>query len=453
MIMDCTWQLVLLSWVEHLHYAARFLGSFWSFSSIATAQEAACADSVFGRGDGRKRSYEQLCLLAATGREARARSKARQLVEASGQALTSLAETVNDGLSSRGPRLLAVQVKGKRQFALCSNRSARFLAGGRRSKQKLTAHEICSIAFSKRHNRAAQADMHEVSRQTVRRSVLAAGHTLLEAQLVLLRDFRGYVAAHPPDIASAVLMFDETSQTLALDAVHGTKMYQQKSAWTVLVARLHFALGYLGQPGIKMYRELVFPPLPLATNNAASIHAGLYEHPLSEPLLRFTHEILAVSRIAAFTFESDGHLANEKLFYHRRNEARQQESQQAGRGAGAGLPLFMEQLLCGNHQTNLVLTDTLQAATRNEETGGRLIPNLYAGTLFLRMGGHYLKVLGSLQVHIKDPAFFAWVQNPSPSDRERGRKYRLELSAFMQANLRHNDRQMTTSPGQLGTSS
>ncbi|CAE7364228.1 unnamed protein product, partial [Symbiodinium necroappetens] len=125
----------------------------------------------------------------------------------------------------------------------------------------------------------------------------------------------------------------------------------------------------------------------------------------------------------------------------------QQNTEVVGAGELPELPLLADQVLCNNHQCNLIFTDAIQAAPRVEETGGRLIANLYAGCLFLRMAGHFLKLVGSLQVYIKDPSFFKWNQNPSASDLQRGRKFREELSSYLKANLCHNDRQMAASPG------
>ncbi|CAE7188657.1 unnamed protein product [Symbiodinium sp. CCMP2456] len=339
---------------------------------------------------------------------------------------------------------------------MCSTRAAKFVFGGNRSRRKLTAAEICEVSFDKRHNRYALADQYQCSPQTIRRCFVTASQALLEAQLHLLKDLRSFVLTHKPDVAAACLMWDETGQTLALDAIDRTSRCQQRSTWNVLVGRLHFTIGYLKGPGVKLYREVVFPPLPLSTNSAESIFNGLFQHPLSKPLIELTQEILAASRRSITAFETDGHLANEKLFFHFHNESKQEHEQkkrQIDEAAADGqfswtdsMPRLSEQALCQNHQVNLVFNDAIRAAPRTESTGGDLIPNLYAGTLFLRMGGHFLRLIASLRVHIDNPGFFQWRQNPSQADLDRGRSFRNEVSAYLKANLRHHDRQMTAVP-------
>ncbi|CAE7263478.1 unnamed protein product [Symbiodinium sp. KB8] len=414
--------------------------------------------SVFGSGPGRKRTYEQQCLLAASGREARARRRAQKLVETSGEALQHFADDVNERVGSRCPKLKAVLVKGhKQQNTLCSTRAAKFVfGGGNRSRQKLTATEICEVSFDKRHNRSALADQYQCSPQTIRRCFVTTSQAVLETQLSLLKDLRSFVLNHKPDVAAACIMFDETGQTLALDAIDRTSRCQQRSTWNVRVGRLHFTIGYLKGPGVKLYREVVFPPLPLSTNSAESIFNGLFQHPLSKPLFELTQEILAASRRSITAFETDGHLANEKLYFHLLNESKQEHEQkkrQIDEAAADGqfswtdsMPRLSEQALCQNHQVNLVFNDAIRAAPRTESTGGDLIPNLYAGTLFLRMGGHFLRLIASLRVHIESPRFFQWRQNPSQADLDRGRAFRNEVSAYLKANLRHHDRQMAAVP-------
>ena len=356
--------------------------------------------SVFGSGHGGKRTYEQLCLLASTGREARARARARNLIQASGEALEKMASEVNESLGSlgsAGPQMRATQVSGRRQFSLCSSKNVRFV-GGRRSQYKLSPSQMCQIAFNKRSNHSALADANDCSAKTVRRTVALVGHTLLETQLALLHEFRDFMS-RKPHVAACCFMFDETSQVLSLDALHGTTRPQQRSTWEVLVARLNFTVGFLGGTGLKMHREIVFPPVPLLSNSAAAINSGLFERPLAGPLIKVAQEVLAAAKISCMVFESDGHLANEKLFYHRyRLNKLAWEGRQDDARHGV-LPPCMEHMLCGNHQTNLVLTAAVEAAPKTEDVAGigKLVPNLYASALFLRMGGHWLKLafLGS----------------------------------------------------------
>ena len=100
----------------------------------------------------------------------------------------------------------------------------------------LSAEDACKIAFASNHNRMQLALRFQVSKRTVRRTLLLSALTLLEVQMKQLHDFKDYVAEHRPDFGVTTIMWDETSQSLALDAAPGTRQ-QMSSTWSVLVRR------------------------------------------------------------------------------------------------------------------------------------------------------------------------------------------------------------------------
>ena len=285
---------------------------------------------MFGTGDGRSRTYPQLCMLAATGREARVRKQQQKILSDRGDVLVEFADEVNAKAGRGSSKLVPVKVSGKVVLALRSQRALKLVHGGR-SRYRLSVPDMLDVAFGKRHNRNASADAHGVSARTIQRVMCVTAHTVLEGQLLLLRNFRDFLVEKPecrPDFAAAALMWDEKSQTLAVDAIPGAKLHQQRSTWTVLVGRLHFAVGFLGSgnsgglKNFKVYREVVFPPVPLASNSASAI-ASLFRHPLAQPLMDVVLDILQKSKRRSFVHEADGHLANEKFHFWRYAKMRQ----------------------------------------------------------------------------------------------------------------------------------
>ena len=323
----------------------------------------------------------------------------------------------------------------------------------------LSAEDACKIAFASNHNRMQLALRFQVSKRTVRRTLLLSALTLLEVQMKQLHDFKDYVAEHRPDFGVTTIMWDETSQSLALDAAPGTRQ-QMSSTWSVLVCRIRFAAGWVR--GIKVARELILPPVPLSTNAAHNIYQGLYGHALTKPIMDALDSILSHCRLTCRLNESDAHLANEKLhrfqYFQRMGSqesqapaealaAGQAEVQQHGRvqARAPSLPAeTMEQIFCQNHQTQLTVTALVDSLNKSEGAGGHLIPNLYCATLFLRMGGHFVRLLASVQQAVKSRDFFHWVPLPSREELAEGREFGDELASYIIDNLRHNARQMAS---------
>ena len=139
--------------------------------------------------------------------------------------------------------------------------------------------------------------------------------------------------------------------------------------------------------------------------------------------------------------QGDGHLANAKLHYHHYNQEKETQQQQEG-----SRPVYTEMMLCQNHQTNLVMMEGINVTPRAPDVSGRIIQNLYASTLFLRMGGHFLRILGPLKSKLEDPSFFTWVPNPTAEQSAQSRAFCAEMAMFLVDNLKHHQRQMAPGP-------
>ncbi len=213
-------------------------------------------------------------------------------------------------------------------------------------------------------------------------------------------------------------MYDETDESLCLAAVPGTLPQQQSSTWKVLVSRCHIAFGWCAGP--KMYHEFLMPPIPLLSNSSAAIYHGLYLHPLLRPLMEMIDSMLKSARLRCMLREADGALGNEKLHYHLYAQEKA-ESETEDRP-----PIFTELFLCQNHQTNLVLVHAVDNCRVSPDAGGqKLLPNLYCSTLFLRMGGHFLRLLASVR-HLVD-SLIDWRPTPRQATLDESAAYAKEL--------------------------
>jgi hypothetical protein len=158
------------------------------------------------------------------------------------------------------------------------------------------------------------------------------------------------------------------------------------------------------------------------SNNADSVFAGLFKHPLTRPLHDAVQSLLDLAPIAGRFHETDGHPANDRLHYHLLG----QEVQRAQ--AQGCWPVLMEKFDCLNHQTNLVIVHLM-----NIIVGVGLLNNLYSTVLFLRMGGHFVRVVGASHRLARLPQYFAWDQGCA-QDIADGEPFCQELASFMADN-------------------
>ena len=65
--------------------------------------------------------------------------------------------------------------------------------------------------------------------------------------------------------------------------------------------------------GVKLYHEIVMPPVPLVSNSSNNIYNGLFSHPMTAPIIALVEKLLNAASARLWMHETDGHLANEKL--------------------------------------------------------------------------------------------------------------------------------------------
>lgn len=242
--------------------------------------------------------------------------------------------------------------------------------------------------------RSALAASYGCSSQTCARMVGLVAHIGMERQLKQLSDLAALMMERPPMFAVSSLMWDETAQALSLRAIAGCTTTQGRSTWEVLVSKAYLTWSW----GERVYNiELIMPPVPLASNSADCILDGLRCHPLTRGLWEMRRKILDSATVAAVeVHECDGHPANERLSAHLRAVARQ-EAQGHDRQ-----PIACQRLNCGNHAANLVVCHMLIIVNDSA-----LINNMFCCCKFIRMGGHFLRIVAAAQYLIRT-AFFVW---------------------------------------------
>ena len=383
-------------------------------------------ESAFGSGDAKDRSRAQHLLLAATGRAAKFRKILHEQATQQAEAIQAFVSESNAWKGSRAPKLVC-RSGGQRAFGL------RLEVGHSASKNSfvLSWRDMLHLGFAQTGGRQRASEFFGVACATVRRTLTLVADVVLERQLWQLSELVRHVRAHPPDFAVSNFAWDETSELLTLPALDCTTRAQQRSTWQVCVSKLQFALGWVAGP--KVYHEVVMPPIPLATNAAKHLYCGLHLHPLLKPIQELRQQLALSARLRAHIHEVDGHLANQKLHYFKYGQECEERVTQK-RSA-----VYTEMFLCRNHQVNLVMTCSVHAAPRSEDAGGALLNNLFCTTLFLRMGGHFMRLIAGVKLLVA--SMLEWIPNPS-ADQLAGVDYGSELADYLADNLHMSAREM-----------
>jgi hypothetical protein len=346
--------------------------------------------------------------------------------ESTSQAATikQLTDSINIVKSARQPRLKLE--KGRRAFGWQMK-----LVDDTRDRYLLSWHEMLKVSFNQSCRRTTASEQFCISLRTVRRIRAITARSVMEIQAHLLDDFARFCEAKRPDFAVCTWMWDETSHRLSVNVVPDTLTQQHSSTWQVMVCRCHIAVGWT--MGIKLYREFIMPPVPLASNSSNHVYHGLFNSPLMKPLHSIVDRILKSAEVSCIINEADGHLGNEKLHFHKYALENAKPK-----------PCLMEFALCQNHQTNLVVCDAVSNSRSTPGTGGKLLQNLYCTTMFLKMGGHFTRLLISVHMLATEQNMVEWIGSPTPNQLAASRPYGEELAAYMIDNLKHNSRQMSS---------
>ena len=183
--------------------------------------------------------------------------------------------------------------------------------------------------------------------------------------------------AGPPDFATCCWMWDETSERLQLSVLPGTSQEQSKSSWDVCVMAIRFSWGW--RSGRVLTYEPIIPPVPILSNAAKHIYNGVLAHTVVSGVQTFKTKLLELAKGFAYEGRScDGHLANGKLHAALLSESKT-------RGAYG----VEDITLCGNHTNQLTAINVVTAL------GKTIINTYYCCALFLKMGGHFLRLVAA----------------------------------------------------------
>lgn len=308
----------------------------------------------------------------------------------------------------------------------------------KKRKCRLCYKEILKMAFDKRKNRHALSDRYEVSRATVMRMLQVGASTVLEVQLKQLQALCEFAEAKKPHFGCVSLMWDETGERLALQPVKQTQL-QAQSTWQILVSRIQFGIGWTH--GVKIYHEMVMPPVPLISNACSHIFNGIFRHSLVAPITSLVWRLLAACDLRVCVFETDGHLANEKLAsFQIVKETQKPNSQQ----------VLLETMLCQNHGINLSIVHIVNSTISNAVDGngkllGKLLQNMFCAALFLRMGAHFCRLQASVHHLVHRADVLEWIPFQdvrSAALRRQGQSFAEELSSYLIDNLHHHSKGM-----------
>ena len=125
--------------------------------------------------------------------------------------------------------------------------------------------------------------------------------------------------------------------------------------------------------------EFVRPNVPTSGDSGEVLFDGLYGLPQVASFRVLEDAGARRGDIAILHFDIDGHPANMRTV--------------AGRRATLPAGLLVSARHCGNHATNLVEGYIITAA---EHGGERVLPWLYIATLFLGIGGNYIRLVQSV---------------------------------------------------------
>jgi len=251
---------------------------------------------------------------------------------------------------------------------------------------------ILRIIFDKPMPRSALACTHACSPRTVRRLLCAGGAAVWAYGLAVMRTWMRVFDIRPPSFACCCWMWDETAERVRFAPSNGvTSLPADASTWDVLVSRMRFSWGWLGEDSSNTaFFEIPLPPVALIGNAAKHIYNAVVHHEMLKEAMDFKKALFSKASEKIEMRSSDGHLANHKVHAHLLTEE----------------PMSCH-VLCGNHSNNLTIVGVVGAF------GKSMISDYYRCVLFLRMGGHYLRLSAALAQHLKDDSMLRCVTEPA----------------------------------------
>jgi hypothetical protein len=126
--------------------------------------------------------------------------------------------------------------------------------------------------------------------------------------------------------------------------------------------------------------DLVVPPVPLASNTAEHIHAGLFQHPATKPIYDAVRELRRTAERRIQSHEVDGATPNDRLHAH----VTTQETDTS-----------FEIGHCANHSQHLA---TVSLTTFFDM---KLPSEMYTASAFLSYNGHFARLQNVVKLFVR----------------------------------------------------
>jgi len=248
------------------------------------------------------------------------------------------------------------------------------IATGRNTR--LTGAQHVAISCSGDAQASAAGRQFDVDGHTIRRSLSSSAHAVLLAQELMLIGTIAQLRERPPDYAAANPVWDETGHQL-LVRVRGQPV---RSTWQVMIISVCFAWGWNG--GESDHCEVVVPPIPVPNTQGPTLWKALTGHPFMQPIVTFRKELFRLAKQSAAVNSADMASSNRKL------EAHELETEPDS---------LIDSFPCLSHQNFIGYLAMLMSVFT-----AALLNNLYAATMFIRMGNHLLRCAIAIPVYVKD---------------------------------------------------
>ena len=273
---------------------------------------------------------------------------------------------------------------------------------------------MVDVAFIKTRNVSCIAHIYKTSRPTIRRVQCALPWAAINVQTLILKWILHKLRARPPDFSGRSVLHDETGERLVFNIVEGAKNHQTSSTWQVLIFRRRYIWGWIkedddGKPHcVTMCYDAITTPVPLLSTSAPDQYYGLHHHPLTKPLDDFDKELDLVSRESYAFRESDNATSNDRYTAFMSSPENATATYNSNKG------------LCFNHGESLNQGQLTNAAgiAPDGTTCYTILNDLYAMSLFLATGGHFLRLIikvrelfAELEQVLEDPPQDAATEN------------------------------------------
>jgi hypothetical protein len=279
-------------------------------------------------------------------------------------------------------------------------RSGRKLVGelrlvGKKSSRKgifgaprvLSNHMILEVAKSRSRNKQTLANILHVDAHTITRSnnsVALCSLTLSDILgLWILQSLEALPESKRPTFCVSHTRWDETGQKIQVPIVR--EAAANASAWTVFVCRIRLLWGWISEDGAASgvsYFDFMLPPLFLLSTSAADLYNALEWHPRLLSARTTCRGLLMISEYKFDFREPDGATSNDKYEAFIIDIRRR-------------WPSFTDSFICSNHGNNNGQNIVVYQAGLYNNREINVHNDAYCIALFLRMGGHFMRLFAA----------------------------------------------------------